>query len=102
MSGFQSHTGRFQPPPFLPQFPPLLGERVAQMTPELIPALVSVHDSRVSATSVLTVPLPLKLTACAFPAAPPPTPDASVRAERPGELGMSEILRKWQILCVNH
>lgn len=72
------------------------------MTPELIPAVGSVHDSRASATSVLTMPPPLQLTACALLAAPPPTPDASVREERPGELGMSEILRKWQILCVNH
>lgn len=102
MPAYQSHIGRFQSPPFLPQFLPLLGEWVAQVTPRLIPALVSVHNSRASATSVLTKPLPLQLTACALPTAPPPTPDASVRAERPGELGMSEILRKWQILCVNH
>lgn len=49
---------------------------------------VSGCDFRGSATSVLTAPRSLQLTACALPAVPTPiTPDASGRAERPQGIG---------------
>lgn len=104
MPGLQSQTGAFRLPPSLPRFPPLLGERVAQMAPGVhsSPDLYGPH-SRARATSHLAA----SLTPGELPAPParshpllPEMPLSELRGLR--ELRMSEALREWQLHCVSH